>query len=168
MRRGLTLIELIMTTTMMVVLVGAITYVFLVVLTGWSTQVDRAGIDIQIDRGIEEMARDLREAEVVQSANDEIRFTEDQAAYYIYYLYNANDSYPLSFNQSSYELREAALTGGIGGTFTYGSGRIIIIGVLPPPASDLSLADNIITIDLSVNKNDETIRSKTSVKPRNL
>lgn len=168
MRRGLTLIELIMTTTMMVVLVGAITYVFLVVLTGWSTQVDRAGIDIQIDRGIEEMARDLREAEVVQSANDEIRFTEDQAAYYIYYLYNANDSYPLSFNQSSYELREAALTGGIGGTFTYGSGRIIIIGVLPPPASDLSLTNSIITIDLSVNKNDENVRSKTSVKPRNL
>lgn len=168
MRRGLTLIELIMTASMMVVLVGAMTYVFLVVLTGWSTQLDRAGIDIQIDRGIEEMARDLREAEVVQSANDEIRFTEDQVTYYIYYLYNEDDSYPLRFDQSSYELREATLSGGIGGTFTYGSGRIIIIGVLPPPTSDLSLTNNMITIDLSINKDDETVRSRTSVKPRNL
>ncbi len=168
MRRGLTLIELIMTASMMAVLIGAMAYVFLVVLTGLSTQLDRAGIDIHIDRGIEEMARDLREAKIVQSANDEIRFTEDQATYYIYYLYNANDSYPLSFNQSSYELREATLSGGIGGTFTYGSGRIIITGVLPPPTSDLSLTNNMITIDLSINKDDETVRSRTSVKPRNL
>lgn len=159
MRRGLTFIELIMTASMMVVLVGAMTYVFLVVLTGWSTQLDRAGINIQINRGIEEVVRDLREAKEVQSANDEIRFTKDQTTYYIYYLYNENNSY---------ELKEATLSGGIGGTFTYGDGRIIITGVLPPPTSDLSLTNNIITIDLSINKDDETVRSRTSVKPRNI
>lgn len=168
MRRGLTFIELIMTASMMAVLVGAVICIFLVVLRGWSTQLDRAGINIQIDRGIEEMTGDLREAKEIQSANDEIRFTKDQTAYYIYYLYNEGDSYPLSFNRNSYELRQTTLSGGIGGTFTYGAGRIIILGVLPPPTSDMSLTNNIITIDLSINKDDETVRSMTSVKPRNL
>ncbi|MEK6567805.1 MAG: hypothetical protein AABZ27_03595, partial [Candidatus Omnitrophota bacterium] len=118
---------------------------------------------------IEEIVQDLRKARQIQSVNnDELRFTQDQSAYYIYYFYNANDSYPLSFNQSSYQLRKAALSGGISGTFTYGSGSIIITEALPPAASDLSMSANLITLDLSIKRGDETIRSRTQVRPRNL
>lgn len=168
-RKGFTLIELIITILMLVVLVGVSAFVFRAVLLSWSSQETRSGIDIVLDRGIEEMVRDLRKARQVQSINnDELRFTQDQSAYYIYYFYNANDSYPPSFNQSSYQLRKAALSGGISGTFTYGSGPIIITEALPPAISDLSISANLITLDLSIKRGDETIRSRTQVRPRNL
>lgn len=168
MRNGLTLIELMIGIVMFAILIAATTFIFRAVLLSWSSQETRAGIDISLDRGIEEMARDLREAKEASSSNDEIRFSQDGSAYYIYYLYNPSDTYPLSFNQSSYQLRKAALTGGIGGTFTYGSGQIVITEVLPPPTSDLSFSSNIVTIDLNVKRGDETIRSRTEVRPRNL
>jgi len=153
---------------MFAVLTGVAVYIFRAVLLTWSSQETRSGVDISLDRGIEEIVRDLRKARQVQSSNDEIRFTQDQSAYYIYYFYNASDSYPMAFNQSVYQLRKAGLTGGIAGTFTYGSGDIKIIDVLPPAFSDLSLSSNLITIDLSVARKDETIRSRTQVRPRNL
>lgn len=154
---------------MLVALIGVTAYVFRTVLLSWSSQETRSGIDINLDRGIEEIARDLREARQVQSVNnDEARFTQGQSNYYIYYFYNANDAYPPTFNQSSYDLRKATLSGGIGGTFTYGSGPIIITDVLPPATSDLSISGNIVTIDLSVKRYDETVRSRTEIKPRNL
>ena len=75
---------------------------------------------------------------------------------------------PPVFSEASYELRKAALTGDIDGTFTYGSGQLIMADVLAPATSDLSLTGNLLTIDLSVTRNDETIRSRTEVRPRNI
>ena len=147
------------------------------VLINWSSQEIRSGIDINLDRGIEEIERDLRKATSVQStANyDEIRYAQRQGAsntynYYIFYLYNAGDSYvpPPNFSQASYQLRRGTLSGGINGTFTYGSGDAVVNDILPPPTSDLSLSGNLVTIDLSVKRGDETIRSRTQVRPRNL
>jgi Tfp pilus assembly protein PilW len=154
----------------MFVIVAVISvYVFRAILISWSSQETRSGIDINLDRALEEIVRDLREAKEINSVNnDEVRFTQDQAAYYIYYLYNQNDSYPLSFSQASYEIRKALLAGGINGSFTYGSGQSILTNVASPPLSDLSISGNLATIDLSILRKDETIRSKTKVRPRNL
>lgn len=154
---------------MFVVLAVITVYVFRVVLISWSGQETRAGIDIALDRGIEEMVRDFREAREVDSVNDdEIRFTQDASTYYIYYFYDESDAYPPDFDQDSYELRKAALSGGINGTFAYGSGQLVITDIVPPITSDLSISNNIIIIDLSITRGDETIRSRTKVKPRNL
>lgn len=157
---------------MFVILTAVTVYVFRAILLNWYSQETRAGIDISLDRGIEEMVRDLRETKAVQSVNnDEIRFTVEESGVdnnYIYYLYNENDSYPPSFNQDSYEIRRVTLSGGIGGTFTYGSGPIIITDVVPPTTSDLSISGNMVTIDLSITRADETIRSRTEIKPRNI
>ncbi len=168
-RKGLTLIELIITIVMFAILIVVTTYVFRVILLSWSSQETRAGIDISLYRGVEEMVRDLREAKGVNTLNsDEIRFTQDQTTFYILYFYNANDSYPPSFDQATYELKKATLSGSISGTFTYGDGQIIVTGVVPPPTSDLSLSGNIVTIDLSITRRDETMRTRTEVGPRNL
>ena len=175
-KSGLTLIELTIVLVMFAILIGVSTYIFRVVLLSWSGQETRAGININIDRGIEEMVRELREAQGVYdnydggTPNDEIRFTQNGSTYYIYYFYNSGDSYgpPPAFTQSSYELRKATLTGGINGIFSYGTGRIIAEDVLPPTTSDLSVSGNIATIDLSIRRDDETIRSRTQIKPRNL
>ena len=172
MRNGLTLIELMISIVMFAVLSVAAAYIFRAVLLNWSSAEERSGIDIALDRGIEEMSRDLREAREIQSTTgyDEMRFSQDGSSYYIYYLYNASDSYvpPPAFDQTTYELRKATLTGGISGTFTYGSGQIIVTDVVAPATSDLSLSSNILTIDLSVTRGDETIRSRTDIRPRNL
>jgi len=172
MRRGLTLIELMISIVLFIILSVTAVYIFRAILLSWSSQETRTGVNITLDSGIEEMARDLREAREIQSVAgyDEIRFSQDGSNYYIYYLYNASDSYvpPPAFDQPTYELRKATLTGGINGTFTYGSGQIIATDVVAPTTSDLSLSSNIATIDLSVTRGDETIRSRTGVRPRNL
>lgn len=168
MRKGFTLIELIITMGMLVALVAAIVFIFRVVLLTWSSQATREGVKIKVGSGVEEMVRDLRKSTVIQSSGDELRFTQG-ADSYIYYLYNASDvPYPPAFNQNSYQLIKTQLTGGISGTFTYGSGSIKMTDVLPPPTSDLSLSGNVVTIDLSSRALGETVRSRTEVRPRNL
>ena len=189
MKKGLTLIELMITVVMFLILSVLSLYIFRIILFSWFGQERRTGISVVLDRATEEMARELREAADVRSLNsqsldpNEIRFTveEDGAdAYYVYYFYHEEDSYvpPPAFGQDSYILKRTALSGSITGTFTYGSGKIIIVGVDPPPSSDLSFddddnngiidADGRITIDLSVTRGDETIRSRTEIRPRNL
>jgi len=119
------------------------------------------------------MAQDLRKATAVSQGNYEIRFTQDRGNFSIYYLYNPNVTYPLTFSDPSllYQVRKAALSGNITSNFTYGSGNIIINDVLPPTnstsPSNLSVSGNITTIDLSVARNGEIIRSKTQAMSRN-
>ena len=166
--RAFTLIELLLAMLMIAILIWAAVYTFQAVLLNWSSQETRTGLDISLNKGIEMMVIDLRQASSVQSSSNEIRFTADNITYYIYYLYNSGNSYPPAFNKASYELRKAALSGGLNGSFTYGSGNLIMPGVLPPPTSDLSFTNNIINIDLSITKGTETVRSKTEVRPRNI
>jgi type II secretory pathway pseudopilin PulG len=175
-RKGLTLLELIIAIGMLVVLVAAAVYVFIAVLRGWFSQETRAGIDINLDSAMEQVTRDLREARQIQSTSlyNELRFTRDRATFYVYYLYNADDPYGPPFDSAlSYQLRKETLdTSDINGTFTYGSGQIILTDVVSPAASnspsDLSLSGNMATVDLSVNRGGETIRLRTQVRPRNL
>ena len=168
---GLTLLELMITIVLSAMLMGVTVYIFRAVLLTWSSSEKRAGIDISLDKGIEEMARDLRTAKAIQSANDELRFTVYQNSSdtnYIYYLYNKNDIYPPRFNQDVYQIKKTALSGNISSSFEYGSGQIIVTDVIPPPTSDLSLNNNITTIDLSISQDSERIRSRTKIRPRNL
>lgn len=164
--------ELILSVILLVILTAGSTYLFRAVLLVWSSQAERSGIDINLDRGIEDMARDLRKAREVQSVagRDEIRFRQGTSSHYIYYLYNAADSYgpPPAFDQPSYQLKKASLTGGISGIFTYGDGEVIVNDVVPPPTTDLSLSGNFLTVDLTADRGDETIRSRTQIRPRNV
>lgn len=173
--RGLTLIELMITIVMLAMVVIVTVYLFRAVLLSWSSQEVRTGVDTDVNMGVEQMRRDLMQAKDIDASvhNDELRFTTLADTYYIYYLYNASDSYPPDFGESSYELRKAQLSGVVGGdlatgTFSYGGGQLVMSDVLPPAASDLSFADNIVTADLSLTRNSETIRLRTEIKPRNL
>lgn len=180
-KKGLTLIELMITVVIFAILTGVMFSIFRAVLLSWSSQEERTGIDISVDIGIEKIARELREAIDVQSTDDyhEMRFTVEENgldADYIFYLYNEDDSYvpPPAFDQETYELKKATLSGGIGGTFNYGDGQLIVTDVVSPnleedPKTELSIdADNIITIILKLKRGNEIITSKTQVKPRGL
>ena len=169
MNKGFTLAEVLMVTVMVAVIMGALAYMFQVVVASWSTQGARSGLGVGVNKAVEEMARGLRNAQELGSLNsDEIRFTTDGNTYYIYYLYSPSDHYPSQFTQTLYQVKKATLTGGIGGTFTYGSGDFITRDVQPPPASELSWLGPVVTIDLSASRGVNTIRAATKVRSRNI
>ncbi len=177
-KRGMTLIEVVIVVVLFAVLTIVTVYVFRAILLAWSSNETRVGVDIVVDRGIEEMVRDIREAQEIQSTadRDEVRLTQNGADYYIYYLYHEDDTYgpPPVFDEDYYELKKADLTGDINGTFTYGDGKIIVSDVVPPgsgsnPKTDISMdANSLVTIILKMEREAETITSKTQVRPRNL
>lgn len=170
MKKGLTLIELMISTMMVVILAGVVIYVFRAILLSWSGSEARSGINITLYRAVEEMRRDVITAKAVASGtNDEVRFTAINNTNWIYYLYNSNNFYPPSFNQQKYELKKTGLSGTnlTNGAFTYGNGATILTDVSPPPTTDLSFSSNLVTLDLSSVRDNETVRLRTQIKPRN-
>jgi len=166
--KGFTFAEVILASIMISMILGVLAIVFQTVAASWSAQGARIGLGARVSKAAEEMATDLRKARAIGAVNnDEIRFTIDGATYYIYYLYNAANTYPPAFNKPSYQLRRAALTGGMSGTFTYGSGDLIARDILPPPASDLSYAGALVTIDLSAQCGNGAAHVATKAKTRN-
>jgi prepilin-type N-terminal cleavage/methylation domain-containing protein len=168
-RKGFTLAELLLASVMVAVIIGALAFMFQVVVASWSSQGSRIGLGVSASKAVEEAARNLRGAIEIGSQNaNEIRFTADKTAYYIYYLYNASDHYPNQFTKGLYQLKKTSLSGGLAGTFIYGSGNLVARDIQPPPASAISVSGNIITIDLATKRGDNVIRSAGKVRPRNI
>lgn len=168
-KKGFTLLETLLVTGMVVMIIGAVAYMFQVVLSGFSAQNTRAGLVSRETKAVEEIARDLRKALAVSlPRTGEVRFSGDNTTFYIYYLYNASDTYPSQFTRTSYQVRKAALSSGINGTFTYGSGDLIARDVLPPPSSNFTYANSVLTIDLQLQREESTKRAVMKVRPRNL
>jgi len=160
MRHGLTLIELLIVITLLVVLSAATVYVFRVVLINWSFFDIRTGLAIELDRGTEELARRLRSSSEIRNlSTNEIRFSYGNNSSFVYYFYDA---------LGEYQLREAVLTGGINGTFVNSVGRVVMAQIVPPPVSALSVAGNTANITLVLSRKDETLNSRVLVRPRNL
>lgn len=173
-KRGITLIELLIAIVLFSAIAVASALVFRAILLNWNSQETRSAVYVDLTMGMEEMARDLIVAKNIASTNaDEVRFASLDGAYHIYYLYHPEDSYPPSFNQDRYELRKAELTGVSEGdlstgAFAYGNGKIVIENVMPPSITDLSINANIITIDMSAKSQDDTLRFRRDVRPRNI
>lgn len=172
---GVTLVELMVTLGLFAALMTAVVLSFRPILLAWSNHQDRMSLQTQVQAGMEKVIRDLRLAKAMQSdtmVTDAIRFTVRESGVdnsYVFYLYSAND--PLwdnTYPQPSYQLRKAGPTVGIGGTFTYGSGTLLIQNIQPPPVSDLSVSGSVATLDLTLVRFDETYRLFEKVKRRNL
>jgi len=167
--RGFTLLEVLLVAALGPVIIGMLLFMFQVALGTWSAQGSRISLAVSANRAVREMARDLREACAIGNlSSDEIRYTADNATYFIYYLYNLSDPYPPHFNSTSYQLRKTALTGGMSGTFAYGGGDLIARDILPPPATNLSFSPPAVTIDLTIQQGNNITRSVGMVKPRNI
>ena len=172
MVKGVTLIELVISLLLFGVLMTAAAFALNPVLLAWSSQQDRMELQREVQQGLEKALRDLRPATALQNdASDAVRFTVRESGTnnsYILYLYNAGDSWPPAFNQTSYQLRKASLTGGISGTFTYGNGNLLLRDIKPPPDSDLSVSGSVATLDLTLIRADETFRLTERIRRRNL
>jgi len=167
--KGFTLAEVLLATAMVAVIIGALAFMFQVVVGSYSTQGSRAGSGASATKAIREMVKELRIAkEAGNIGTNEIRYTMDGNTYYVYYFYNSTDIYPPNFNRTSYQIRKAAISGKIDGTFAYGSGDLIARDILPPPASGLSITSPFVTIDLTVRRGNNTMRSASMVRMRNI
>ncbi len=169
--KGVTLIELMISILLFAMLMTASAFAINPVLLGWSSQQDRMEIQRSVQDGVEKATRDLRLAGTLQNdANHAIRFTVRESGVqnsYIFYLYNAADAWPPAYNQTTYQLYKASLTGGINGTFTYGAGTLLIRNISPPPTSDLSVSGSTATLDLTLSRGNETFHLAKEIKKRN-
>ena len=168
---GVTLIELLIALMLVGGLMTAAAYAMNPFLLAWSIYQDRMELQRGSQQGLEKALRDLRLATALQNdASDAVRYTLRESGVsnsYILYLYHSSNSWPPAYNQTSYQLRKASLTGGIGGTFTYGTGDLLMRDVKPPPDSDLSVSGSVATMDLTLVRADETFRLLERVKRRN-
>jgi len=197
MSKGFTLAEMLVVIGMLIFLICIAMYVFSVVLFSWVSEEARAGLGIELDRAVNMIARDVREATestpnpIKWKYPNELRFAVVHSRqadgtpvagsfdYYIYYFYNASDRYPNAFTQSAYDLKRCPLTVAAGydpttGTFTYGNGQIVANRL--SPASSLTVNGDAVIVDLSITAaladlgatNDvETMRVRTEIVPRN-
>ena len=165
------MVELMISVALAGVLMTAAAYSMNPILLAWASHQDRMEVQRGSQQGLEKALRDLRLATALQNdSNDAIRFTAQESGVsnsYILYLYHSSDSWPPAYNQTTYQLRKASLTGGIGGTFTYGGGSLLMRNIQPPPTSDLSVSGSVATMDLTLVKSDETFRLIERVKRRN-
>ena len=170
-RRGVTLVELIITLLLFALLMSATAIALQPVLLAWASHQDRMELQRSVQQGLERAVQDLRLAGTLQNdVNDAIRYTVRESGVnnsYILYLYHASNTWPPAYNQSVYQLRKASLTGGINGTFTYGSGTLLMRDIQPPTTSDLSVSGSVATMDLTLSRGNETFRLIRKVKKRN-
>lgn len=144
---------------------------FTAIFKSWGGRLTTLDIQEDLRQGMERMLQDLYLAQAIASSNDALRYTVRESGvnnHYIFYLYHPSDTWPPLYNQTVYQLKKTTLSGGINGTFTYGSGLLYVKEVKPPPTSDLSLSGTVATIDLTVSKSDETFHLLQKIRPRNL
>ena len=175
--RGLTLLEIVFSLTLVVFLVGAIFFLYVVSLRGQNQVGGRNDVHEKLHFALERVVRDVREAKALSVANHALRFTLREIgadSSYIYYLYNASDSWVPSYNQPTYDLYRAPLTaaGGVGisdDTFTYGSGDVIATDLLPPSTNtSVTSSGNYGVIKLGAKEGDDILTVRGNVRPRNV
>ena len=168
-KKGLTLIELLITTAVLSILVLTVGYTFIIGLRLWNDGYDRSDIRTDLSQALELVSKNLRQAKSIDAITaGSITFTADLGDgddTYRIYMYNASDTEPPPYKQNTYQLRRAKTT------VTYGSGPVLIANVKkpnPPNAKPFSQSGNVITIDLVVERGDQTVAMRTNVRPRSL
>lgn len=166
-RKGLTLIELLVTTAILAILVFTVGYVFVVGLNLWNEGYVRSDIRGDTSQAMGLISKNLRQAKTIDILTESsITFTADLGSgddTYRIYLYNSADPEPNPpYTQSTYELRWAK------GAVSYGSGAILATDIAQPTNAPFTRSGNYLTIDLTLIRGDETLRIRSNVRPRNL
>jgi type II secretory pathway pseudopilin PulG len=176
--KGFTLLETLIVFLLLAVLLGISGSLFVVSLRAWDVGQLRAGIRQDIQFAIEKIIRDLKQMangslSQYGSIAHTIQFSEISADTFVFYLYNANDSsLDSNYTESTYDLRKANITQG--DNPSSGEGVLILRDVVSPDASAPATALSInagsteVTLDIVVQREIETVRVKTKVRPRNL
>ncbi len=175
-KRGFTLLEILIVLLLFSVLLGVSGWLFVVSLRVWDIGYRRTGIREDISYASEKMVRDLKEmanASLGQynSIAHTIQYDDLSGNTYVLYLHNTDDaSLDSTYSESLYDLREADIDGGE--IPDSGDGVLILRDLVSPdatePATDLSISGNEVTLDIVVQRGEETVTIRTMIRPRNL
>ena len=168
--KGLTLIELLITTAVLSILIFTVGYAFVIGFKLWNEGYGRSDIRTGLSQALELASKNLRQANSIDELTaGSITFSADLGGgedTYRVYLYNASDTEPNPpYTQNTYELRWAK------STVDYGSGAVLIKDVkkpVPPSSKPFSQNGNVITLDFVVERGDQTVAMRTKVRPRSL
>lgn len=165
--RGFTVLELLIVILALTILVGVVGNVYTVGLDLWNDGLGRSQARTDLSQALELISRNLRKATRIDALTaSSITFTANLgggSSTYRVYLYNSADPEPNPpYSQAFYELRWAQ------GAVNYGSGAILSTGIVQPVAAPFIRSGNVITIDLTAVRGNETVKLKSSVRPRNL
>ena len=169
-RKGLTFIEVLVTTAIMSILVFTVGYTFIVGLKQWEEGHARSQMRAKMSQALELVSKNLRQAASIDELTaGSITFTADLgngSQSHRVYMYNASDAEPNPpYTQNIYELRWAV------GTVTYGSGAVIATDIdkpNPPSSNPFSQSGNVITMNFTLERGDVSIDMRTNVRVRNL
>ncbi len=165
MKKGITLIELIIVIVLLSILVGFVSWVFVVGLRSWSSGKDRADIRQSSNLALERMVRELSQASSFTIAQaGQVKFVAD--------LDDDGTDETVTFSVSNSEL-----ISDIDGTATVLAPDVQAFGLLYRDLNNVIMTfpisggdrDNIrvIIISLTLNKVDETINLSSSAYARN-
>ena len=165
-KKGFTLLEVIFTLTLIVFLISSVLFVYIVAFKNSYYLGNRTDVHEKLHFALERIVRDVRKANVVSVANNAVTFTLNESGVdtsYRYYLYNASDVWPPAFNQTTYDLRRAAVTG-----FAYGNGDLIVSGLDKPSNTSITSSGNVAKVTLGVTPSGDKLFSISGyVRPRN-
>ena len=151
--RGFTLLELIMVTAMIVVMVGAVHFIFGVQLNALRQGFTRINMRQEINHVMQRMISEIRGAIEYTVSATTITFKADLDP-------NINNQenyrYTLANNQLSWELTSPSPTP-----------SIVLINHIDLPPSNFFLNNNLITIQLQTTNNNQTMNLQNTVRIRN-
>jgi hypothetical protein len=166
-KASFTILELLIVILALIILVGVIARVYFVGANLWNEGLTRSEIRTDLAQAIELISRNLRRATSIDTITaSSITFTANLGSgsdTYRVYLYSASDPEPNPpYSESTYDLRW------VQGTVTYGSGANLAADIARPTSTPFSRSGNVITIDLTAARGDESVRMRSNVRPRNL
>lgn len=166
-KKSFSILELLAVILALGILLGVIARVFFAGSEIWNKGYSRSSIRTSLAQAIELISRNLRRATSIDAITaSSITFTADLgngSGTYRVYLYNAADPEPNPpYAQDVYDLRWAQ------GTVTYGLGANLATDIAQPTNTPFSQSGNVITIDLTATKDNQSIRMRSKVRLRNL
>jgi len=177
---GFSLIETLIVLLLLAILLAVSGSLFVVSLRAWDSGCIRTGVREDVSYAMEKTVRDLKEM-ALGSLNQydpgsgdiahTIQYDDLSGNTYVLYLYNADDAtLDSTYGENLYDLRKADIDEG--DTPATGDGVLILRDLVSPdaasPATALTVGDTQITLDVAVQRGDETVRTRTKVRPRNL
>ena len=155
-RKGLSLIELMVTIGMMGLLMATVVMVAHVQLKAWDESYTRAVIRGNLSQAMELVSDDLRQARSIDALTDSsVTFTADLGRgmlTYRLYLYNADDGYSLRLAE---------------GIVDDGDGVVLSSGIVPS-SPVFSMNGKVVAVHLTASSGNQQITMHTNIRPRNL
>ena len=167
---GIMVLEILFAIVLVAFLTTSVSLIYIISLQGWQNLGHRSDLHEKISFGLDRLAREVSEANDLSVANHSLRFTVYESGLnqsFIYYLYHPADAWPPAYSQTSYNLMRTSLTGGISGTFVYGSGELIVNNLKPPGSTSITASGDVAILTLTGQEGADSITIRQRICARN-